>query len=99
RDMILEVSAHTRKVLAHRYSGVPQLRLVADAGVHQHLGGVDRSEGQHDLDLGTDDESGTAVRDLHTGGSVRIEDHASHQRVGEYREVGSVHLRIGVGPE
>src|SRR5262245_40468060 len=41
--MILKVPSYTRKLLHNRYPQAFQFRLVANAGLHQHLWGVDRA--------------------------------------------------------
>jgi hypothetical protein len=79
-----------------------QFAMVADAGLHQHLGGVDGAQGEHHFGFRTDAVDRPVVGELHAADSVSlvlVEREPGHQRAGENGQVWPVHEGESIGTE
>src|SRR6202011_6327276 len=97
--VVLQVLTDPRQMLHHRDAVSLQVGLLADARLHQHLGSVDRAQRQHHLRSRTHAVELAVLGELHAGGPVALQRHSGHQRTGENREVGPVHIRENIRAE
>ena len=74
-DMVLEVLPDARKMLYDRDAEGTQRGLVPDARMHEHLGGVDRAQGEDDFAPGRNAEVLALMHKLHAGGAPALERH------------------------
>ncbi|PTR36661.1 hypothetical protein C8K38_12354 [Rhodococcus sp. OK611] len=76
-----------------------QLLLVADAGQHQQLRGVDRAAGEHHLLAGADRADRAALHVLDPDGGRSLEQHPGRGGLGEHSQVGALARgrEVGVG--
>ena len=84
-------------MLADLDSDAAQFVLVSDAGLHQHLGRVNRAKRQHHLGVGGHAMERAAMDDLDSGGPVAVEDYPGDQRVRHNRQVRLIEIGGGVG--
>src|SRR5712672_173428 len=100
--MVLKVLTDTGQMLHDGDAVSLQSGPVADTGLHQHLGGVDRAQGEHHLGSRADAVGLAVMGELHAGDSVAlvlVEREPGHQRAGENRQVWPVHEGENVGTE
>ena len=88
--MVLQVLTDPGKVLHDGDAESLQFGPVADARLHQHLGGVDRAERQHNFGSRSNAVNVSVMGELHTGGPVAVKRHPGYQRITENGEVGSM---------
>ena len=86
-------------MLADPDSDTTQFVLIADAGLHQNLGRVDRPERQHYFGTRAEVTELSLVQHLHTGDRGVVEGQTLHHRMREDRQVRQVHEWIRVGAE
>jgi hypothetical protein len=79
--VVLEVLPDARKVLDERDAEGTQGGLVADTRVHEHLGRVDRTEGEDNFPLDSNVEPPARLDKLHTGGPATLERHFQDLRL------------------
>jgi len=77
--MVHQISTHTRKVLDKRNSEVPQLILVANSRLHEHLRRVQRTQGQDNFTPRTNAMNFSLVEDLHTGRFLALYRYPCHK--------------------
>src|SRR5258707_8122266 len=95
--MVLEVLSDPRKMLYHRDAEGTQRGSVADTRMHEHLGRIDRAQGEDDFASGPNAE-GLAVMDkLHAGGAPTLERHFYDPGLPQHCEVRPIHVGEGVG--
>ena len=75
-NMVLKILTYTWKVLQDRNSESVQLRLVADAGLHQYLRGMYRAERQHHFEPRANSMDLALMKNFHAGGSLALESEA-----------------------
>ena len=73
--VVLEVLPDARKMLYDGDAERTQRGLVADTRLHEHLGRVDRAEGEDDFSPGPNAEVLAIIDKLHGGGAPTLERH------------------------
>jgi len=97
--VVLQVLTDPRQMLDDGNAVSLQVGLVADARLHEHLGGVNRAQREHHLGSRTHALDLAVMGELHAGGPVALERHSGHQRTGENGYVGPVHIGENMGAE
>ena len=97
-EVILQVFAHTRKVMHHRNVERLQFVAISNSAELQQLWRVDGSAAQNDLTRHHLLRLAATLGELDTGGSLAIEQHAVHHCPAQQIEVGPLEYRIQIGP-
>src|SRR5262249_46283305 len=90
--MVLKSTSDPRQMLDDRDSETPQLALIADARLHQHLGRMHGTKRQDDLSSRSDAMELAVVRELHSRGAPAAESESGDQGAREDREVRPIHV-------
>jgi hypothetical protein len=93
QQVILEVLADARQLVARLDPGGAELGTVADARQHEHVRRADRATA-HDHLARLDQLVASAHADVHTGDAIAVEHQAERERVADDREVVSTARRL-----
>src|SRR5215471_8040359 len=91
--MVHKIPTHARKMLDQRNSEVPQLILVANSRLHEHLRRVQRTHGQDNFTPSIDAMNFPLVEDLHTGRFLALYGYPCHKCLRKHCQVWAVHVR------
>src|SRR6202022_732641 len=94
--MVLEILPDTRKMLDDRDIEGTQRGLVADTGVHEHLGRVDRAETEDNFQPGPYAEVLAVIDKLHTGGVRALDRPFYDPGLLQHWEVRPIHVGEGI---
>ena len=79
-----KILTDTRKMLDRRNSEVPQLILVANSRLHEHLRRVQRTQGQDNFTSSINAMNFSLLEDLHTGRFFALYGYPCNKRLRKY---------------
>ncbi len=97
--MVLEIPTNAGQMLDDGNTDTFQLGLVADTGLHEQLGRMDRTQRQHDLAGGPDAMELAIAQEFHASYFLFLKRQARDQCPRQNSQVGTVHVGIDISPE